>query len=129
MEVNFLPKSDLFELPRKSSIYAAYFNCKATSVDYLGDEVWEYSLGFATSFSESGWKGVIYPHYSLNDTDFVMQYLPTIITEDNGNEWKVQFRFIGDPQYIKQQPYIVGDVVCQIGFEKIIPVYFNVIEK
>jgi len=128
MIVKYLPKSDLFELPKRGSLDAACFDCKATSVKYIGDDTWEFGLGFATSFSESNWKGIIVPRSSFTKTDFVMKNSPAQVDSDYRGEWLVRFSFVGDRNNIIQAPYQVGDRICQIYFEKVNQVAFEVVK-
>lgn len=128
MIVRYLSKSDLFELPKRGSLDAACFDCKATSVKYIGDDTWEFGLGFATSFSESNWKGIIVPRRSFTKTDFVMKNAPAQVDSDYRGEWLVRFSFVGDRKHIIQAPYQVGDRICQIYFEKVNQVAFEVVK-
>jgi len=129
MIVRYLPKSDLFELPKRGSLEAACFDCKATSVRYIGEDTWEYGLGFATSFSELNWKGIVVPRSSFTKTDFVMKNSPAQIDSDYRDEWKVRFSFVGDRRNVIQAPYNVGDRICQIYFEKVNQVAFEVVSE
>lgn len=129
MKVRFKPLSSNFKLPKKGSATASCYDCVATSVEHLGDNLFEYGLGFSTEFSEPGWKGVVVPRSSFTKSDFVMQNSPAQIDEDYRGEWRVRFRFVGDPKYIIQKPYNVGDRICQIYFEKVNEISMEVVDE
>jgi len=129
MKVFLKPLSEDFKWPEKGSGGAVCFDCFATSVKSLDFDTYEYGLGFATEFSEKGWKGVIVPRSSITKTDFVMQNSPAQIDYDYRGEWKVRFRFVGDKTYINQEPYEVGDRICQIYFERVNDVEFELSDE
>jgi len=129
MKVSFKPLSEDFVLPKKGSSSASCFDCVATSVKYLGDDLFEYGLGFSTEFSEPGWKGVIVPRSSFTKSDFVMQNSPAQIDEDYRGEWRVRFRFIGNVNHIIQKPYQLGERICQIYFEKVNDVELEIVDE
>lgn len=118
MEVSYKKLNENFVLPFKGSEDAACFDCVATSVENMGNGQFKYGLGFATEFSEPGWKGVIVPRSSLSKTVYVMQNSPGQVDSDYRGEWIVKFQSVkeGGTHY---PPFEVGDRICQIYFEKV----------
>lgn len=129
MIVRYKKLDSKFELPKKGSENAACYDCVATSMEYLGNGLFKYGLGFATEFSEPGWKGVIVPRSGLTKSDYVMQNSPGQVDFDYRGEWMVKFRKIHLVDFKPTPPFKVEERICQIYFEKVNEIEQVVVEE
>jgi dUTP pyrophosphatase len=124
--VNFKKLHADAKLPVKGSSSAACFDVYATSMEVDHNRVATYGLGFATEIPE-GWRGVIVPRSNISKHPWVLANSIGIVDSDYRGEWMVKFKCISS--FLDPAPYIVGDRVAQIYFEKNTEVAFAEMEE
>ena len=114
------------KLPIKGSLDAACYDVYAHSSERNYDGVVTYKLGFATEIPE-GWKAVVTPRSNLTKHKWAMLNSPGIIDSDYRGEWMVKMTSLDG--LFKPDPYVVGDRIAQIFFERVEPVQFIEVES
>jgi dUTP pyrophosphatase len=124
--VNFKKLHAQARLPIKGSLSAACFDVYATSIEIDQNGVVTYGLGFATEIPE-GWRGMIVPRSNISKHPWILANSMGIVDSDYRGEWMVKFKCISDD--MEPLPYIAGERVAQIYFEKIVEVAFAEVEE
>jgi len=126
MKVKFKKLHADVKLPVKGSPDAACYDVYAHSFICKGDGMVTYNLGFALEIPK-GYKGVIIPRSNLTKHKWTINNSPGHIDSDYRGEVVVKMVTLAgiyDPI-----PYIKGDRVAQIYFEKVEEVEFEEMEE
>lgn len=114
------------KLPIKGSDGAACYDVYANNVESEYGGVVTYGLGFATEIPK-GWKAIIVPRSNLTKKKWVMLNSPAQIDCDYRGEWMVKMNCIAGS--FQPLPYIQGDRIAQIYFERVNDVEFEEVDN
>ena len=103
---------------------SACFDVYASTKTFIGNNKVKYGLGFATEIPE-GYRGVIVPRSNLTKHFWVMNNNLGIIDSDYRGEWAVVFTSLKEEGLANEIPYMEGDRIAQIYFEKVLDVEFE----
>jgi dUTP pyrophosphatase len=127
MKIKIKKLSNNFELPKKATDNSVCYDVVASSVELTEDiNSVIYKLGFSTEIP-IGWKGVIVPRSSLTKTNWVMLNSPGQIDSDYRGEWLLKLTNIRNNR--SPLPFVKGDRVAQIYFEKVNSIEFELVEE
>jgi dUTP pyrophosphatase len=128
LKVKFKKLHDNVKLPVKGSLDAACFDVYAHSKTFIGSDKIKYGLGFATEIP-IGYRGVIIPRSNLVKHNWSMNNNLGVIDSDYRGEWMVVFTSIRDNGIVNEVPYMEGDRIAQIYFEKVVDVQFEEVKE
>jgi dUTP pyrophosphatase len=118
------------KIPLKATKEAACADVYATDIFHNSQNEVKVHLGFSTEIPK-GYKGIIVPRSSFTQKGWVMQNSPAQIDSDYRGEWMIKFEAI--PVEFAETyptfPYIKGDRVAQIFFEKIVDYEFEEVKE
>lgn len=123
IRVKIKPERENFKQPIKGTEESACYDLYCSKIEKKGYLTICY-LGFSTEIPR-GWKGVISARSNLTKYDWVLANGIGIIDSDFRHEWQARFRQLGEEMF----PYEVGDRVCQVSFEKVNEVEFDLVES
>ena len=129
LKVKIKPVRENFKMPIKGTEDASCFDCYASEIEIQPDGAVHVKLGFKTEIPEC-WRADLLPRSNITKYGWVLQNSPGTIDSDFRNEWQARFRPIpvNDVEFglvgMQPFPYVVGDRVCQIRFERVNPVEF-----
>jgi dUTP pyrophosphatase len=112
------------KLPVKGSLHAACYDVYARTITLVHNNKIKYTLGFATEIPE-GYKGIIVPRSNVTKYKWAMLNSPGQIDSDYRGEWAVMFTSVIDDGLTNEIPYMEGDRIAQIYFEKVLDVEFE----
>lgn len=123
IKVKIKKVSEDAKLPIMATEGAACYDVYAKTIEFKQSKV-VIGLGFMTEIPE-GYRGVLVPRSNLTKYHWVMNNSIGIIDSDYRGEWLMVFTPLANEVF----PYIVGDRVGQMFFEKNLSFWFEEVEK
>lgn len=134
LKVKIKPERENFKQPIKGTEEAACYDCYCSHIEEKEDGLVICYLGFSQEIPKV-WKAIIDPRSSIRNTGWVMANNRGTIDSDFRNELQASFRPLtvivskesgsANIQF-NQFPYKVGDRVCQISWERVNEVEFEI---
>ena len=142
LKVKLKAERENFQQPIKGSEEAACYDCYASKIEFKEDGLVICYLGFSQEIPK-GWKAVIYPRSNVRNHGWVMCNSIGTVDSDFRNEIQASFRPLMREEWVQIKgventnelkavqpkfPYKEGERVCQISWEKVNEVEFELTE-
>lgn len=140
LKVKLKPERENFKQPIKATEEAACYDCYCAHIEEKEDGLVICYLGFSEEIPK-GWKAIIDPRSSIRNTGWVMANGRGTVDSDYRGELQASFRPLLINRLIEVYgtnnlkkayatpnpfPYKVGDRVCQISWERVNEVEFEI---
>ena len=132
LEVKIKPERENLQLPIKGTPEAACYDCFISKMEVTDGNMVICYLGFSTEIPQ-GYKGLIIPRSNITKYGWIMANGVGIVDSDYRNEWQARFRPIPNRVssmnrlIIPEFPYKTGERCCQITFEKVNDIKFEIV--
>jgi dUTPase len=143
LKVKIKPERENFKQPIKGTEEAACYDCYCAHIEEKEDGLVICYLGFSQEIPK-GWKAIIDPRSSIRNTGWVMANSRGTVDSDFRSEIQASFRPLpvvkseitprggvfhkSSSIVLNDFPYKVGDRVCQISWEKVNEVEFEIVD-